>query len=67
VLGDVVEVMQQATAKQQAEAIKVRDNVPVLAVSAVLKAVRCLYIEDFPKEASHVETVRISFPLMFAC
>ena len=53
--------MQQAMAKQPAEAIKVPVSVPVQAANAALKAARCLCTEDFLREASHAETAKKLF------
>ena len=49
-LGDEAEATLPATVKQQAEATKDRVLVPVQAEKQVLKAVRCLFTEDFLRE-----------------
>ena len=65
--GDAAEVMQQAMAKQPAEAIKVPVSVPVQAANAALKAARCLCTEDFLREASHAETAKKLLQSTFPC
>ena len=51
--------MAQETVRQQVKAIKDRRPVPELR-DQVLKAVRCLYTEDFLREVSSAETLRKS-------
>jgi hypothetical protein len=51
--------MVQAMVRQQVKAIRVRKHVQVLQ-DQVLKAVRCLYTEDFLREASITEIQKIS-------
>ena len=59
-LGEEAEVTLQETAKQQVEAIRDRELVQVQAEKQVLKAVRCLFTEDFLREVSHAETLKRS-------
>ena len=59
-LGEEAEVTLQETAKQQAEAIRDREPVQDQAEKQVLKAVRCLFTEDFLREVSHAETLKRS-------
>ena len=57
-LNKTVDMVQEMV-KQQVKAIKVRKHVQALR-DQVLKVVRCLYTEDFLREASNVEILKIS-------
>ena len=59
--------MVQEMAKQLAEVIKDKERVLVQAEKQDLKADKCLYTEDFLKEALNVETLKKLSQSMWVC